>query len=553
MTNYNNGNVVQYLRQYEMFSNSLNLVKNREEKDMIIKQLTKLEYKILEVTNESYEEEYYTLANKECGLLDEEKKRVTMLIDLINQRLSYVEKRCNDHYQLTGDTLDAPDVLGANTLDNLEARVKIIDKYTKNIKLEAELKEEVKNLSNKITLASQKIDINKSLNIELESKFKTLIANALEKNGLYDLLEAKDEIEYAYYETEKSLTLAELNLESAKTSPLNVINDCEEILQEVKDDYVKYRDKLSLLRLMELLNKDVDTYDELLRKRKDINDLFKYIKNSDFINMVMDTVSTQYNTILMERQDINTYDDLRLEKERKLEALEEIEAENNSDEFQNVLKVLIENERKKQEKILEEKRRIEEEEKKKRLEIEKKKQEEILKRQKIIEEARKKEIEKRTRQLLEQQQNSVLQGKKKDKVYNFETIKGNLREEEKNIEEKKQEEVVKNNDNANKEVFKPLDLDKIDNNKESEVVIKDKGDIEKELFAEFNNQDKENKKIDADKIFNSKVLEEIKEEPKEKKLPDVSIDEYMKNFDEKKVQDNTDFFGSNDVFPSIPM
>lgn len=553
MTNYNNGNVVQYLRQYEMFSNSLNLVKNREEKDMIIKQLTKLEYKILEVTNESYEEEYYTLANKECGLLDEEKKRVTMLIDLINQRLSYVEKRCNDHYQLTGDTLDAPDVLGANTLDNLEARVKIIDKYTKNIKLEAELKEEVKNLSNKITLASQKIDINKSLNVELESKFKTLIANALEKNGLYDLLEAKDEIEYAYYETEKSLTLAELNLESAKTSPLNVINDCEEILQEVKDDYVKYRDKLSLLRLMELFNKDVDTYDELLRKRKDINDLFKYIKNSDFINMVMDTVSTQYNTILMERQDINTYDDLRLEKERKLEALEEIEAENNSDEFQNVLKVLIENERKKQEKILEEKRRIEEEEKKKRLEIEKKKQEEILKRQKIIEEARKKEIEKRTRQLLEQQQNSVLQGKKKDKVYNFETIKGNLREEEKNIEEKKQEEVVKNNDNANKEVFKPLDLDKIDNNKESEVVIKDKGDIEKELFAEFNNQDKENKKIDADKIFNSKVLEEIKEEPKEKKLPDVSIDEYMKNFDEKKVQDNTDFFGSNDVFPSIPM
>ena len=552
MTNYNNGNVVQYLRQYEMFSNSLNLVKNREEKDMIIKQLTKLEYKILEATNESYEEEYYTLANKECGLLDEEKKRVTMLIDLINQRLSYVEKRCNDHYQLTGDTLDAPDVLGANTLDNLEARVKIIDKYTKNIKLESELKEEVKNLSNKITLASQKIDINKSLNIELESKFKTLIANALEKNGLYDLLEAKDEIEYAYYETEKSLTLAELNLESAKTSPLNVINDCEEILQEVKDDYVKYRDKLSLLRLMELFNKDVDTYDELLRKRKDINDLFKYIKNSDFVNMVIDTVSTQYNTILMERQDINTYDDLRLEKERKLEALEEIEAENNSDEFQNVLKVLIENERKKQEKILEEKRRIEEEEKKKRLEIEKRKQEEILKRQKIIEEARKKEIEKRTRQLLEQQQNSVLQGKKKDKVYNFETIKDNLREEEKNIEEKKQEEVVKNNVNVNKETFKPLDLDKF-NNKNNEVVIKDKGDIEKELFAEFNNQNNENKKIDADKIFNSKVLEEIKEEPKEKKLPDVSIDEYMKNFDEKKVQNNTDFFGSNDVFPSIPM
>ena len=65
MVSYNNSNVVQYLRQYEMFSNSLKLVRNKEEREMIIKQLTKLEYKIIEMTNESYEEEYYTLANKE--------------------------------------------------------------------------------------------------------------------------------------------------------------------------------------------------------------------------------------------------------------------------------------------------------------------------------------------------------------------------------------------------------------------------------------------------------------------------------------------------------
>ena len=146
MVSYNNSNVVQYLRQYEMFSNSLKLVRNKEEREMIIKQLTKLEYKIIEMTNESYEEEYYTLANKECSLLDEEKKRVSMLIDLINQRLTYVEKRCNDHYQLTGETLDVSDVLGANTLDTLENRVKIIDKYSKNVKLKEELENEVKKL-----------------------------------------------------------------------------------------------------------------------------------------------------------------------------------------------------------------------------------------------------------------------------------------------------------------------------------------------------------------------------------------------------------------------
>lgn len=548
MANYNSGNVVQYLRQYEMFSNSLNLVKGREEKDMIIKQLTKLEYKIIEATNETYEEEYYALANRECGLLDEEKKRVTMLIDLINQRLSYIEKRCNDHYQLTGETLNVQDIVGANTLDTLESRVRIIDKYTKNIKLQEELKEEVKNLSSKISLASKRIDINKSLNIELESKFKELLTDAFEKNGLYDLLDAKDEIEFAYYETEKSLTLAELNLEAAKTSPLNVLNDCETILEEVKDDYIKYKDKLSLLRLMEVFNRDVDSYDELLKKRKEVNDLFKYIKNKDFVNMVIDTVSKQYNTILMEQQDINTLEDLTIEKERKLEALSEIDEENNSEEFQGVLRVLIENEKKRQERILEEKRKIEEEERKKKLEIEKRRQEEILKRQKIIEEARKKEIEKRTRIMLEQQQNSVLQaGKKKD--FSFETIKASTKnnEIEKPLEEENKLEL-----RMDRKIDKPV-VEETVKEKEEPVILKDKIEIEKELFDEFKNQDKTVKPKNIDELLNNKVLEEHDEPVREKKLPDISIDEYMKNFDAKKIEDNNEFFGSNDVFPSIPM
>ena len=558
MVSYNNSNVVQYLRQYEMFSNSLKLVRNKEEREMIIKQLTKLEYKIIEMTNESYEEEYYTLANKECSLLDEEKKRVSMLIDLINQRLTYVEKRCNDHYQLTGETFDVSDVLGANTLDTLENRVKIIDKYSKNVKLKEELENEVKSLSSKISLASEKIDINKGLNIELESQFKSLLTDAFEKNGLYDLLELKDEIEFAYYETEKSLTLAELNLETAKTSPMNVLNDCQTMLQDVKQDYIKYKDRLSLLRLMEIFNREVNTYDELLKKRKEFNELLKYIKNEDFINMIIDTVSKQYNTILMEQQDINTFNDLTLEKERKLEVLSEIDEENNSEEFQRVLKVLIENEKKRQEKILEEKRKALEEEKKRKIELEKKRQEEILKRQKVIEEARKKEIEKRTKQLLEQQQNSVLSTKKKEKNYSFESIKDNINEDTSINEESDKLELRTNRnkmlfdnkieeDDNNLEVVRGREEETMDN----DALFKNKSDIEKELFDEFNSNDNK-KKIDSDKLFSNRLLDE-KEEIKENKFPDMSIDEYMKNFDENSVSESSSFFGSDDVFPSIPM
>ena len=268
MVSYNNTNVVQCLRQYDMFANSLNLVNTREEKNMIIKQLTKLENKIIDLTNEIYEEEYYALANKECGLIDEEQTRLNMLVDLINQRLSYVEKRCNNHYQLTGESIDVNDVLGASTLENLEERIKIISKYSKNIKLEKELKLEVESLTNKIMLASEKNEINKSLNQELEKSFCDVLSRGFEQCGYYNLFDCKDDIEYAYYETEKSLTLAELNLETAKTSPINILNECQEMLDDVKQDYIKYKEKLSILKLMDVFNKEVNSYEELLSKRK---------------------------------------------------------------------------------------------------------------------------------------------------------------------------------------------------------------------------------------------------------------------------------------------
>lgn len=531
MISYNNSNIVQCLRQYDMFANSLNLVKTREEKDMIIKQLTKLEIKIIDLTNEIYEEEYYELANKECGLIEEELNRLNMLIDLINQRLSYVEKRCNSHYQLTGESIDVKDVLGANTLDSLEDRIKIIDKYSKNIKLEKELTIEVESLTNKITLASEKIDINKSLNEELEKKFRDLLSESFEKLGYYELFDNREEIEYAYYETEKLLTLAELNLETAKTSPLNILNECQEMLSEVKKDYNKYKEKLSILKLMESFNKEANDYEELLNKRKEINELLRYIKDDKFLSMVTDTITKQYNTILMEQQDINTYNDLLDEKSRKIEVLTEIAAENNSERFQVVLEELIRNEKARQAKILEEQKRIEEEENKRKLEIERKKREEILKRQKIIEDARKKEMEKRTKQLLEQQQKSIL----KDKGNNFENIKDILTvEEPENIKEIKSKE-TSFEENYQEEI------------KDEPIIFKNKIDIEKELFEEFNNNNETNNKIDN----NIEITENIED----KKLPDISIDEYMKNFNENEFEENeiNTLFKEDDIFPNIPL
>ena len=637
MVSYNNSNVVQCLRQYDMFAKGLGLVKTREEREGIVKQLTKLESKIISLTNEVYEEEYYSLANKECGLIDEEQTRLNMLIDLINQRLSYVEKRCNNHYQLTEDSIDVDDVLGASTLDILEERLRIIDKYSKNVKLEKELKKEVESLTNKIMLASEKVEINKSLNQELEKNFCDVLACGFEKCGYFNLVENRDMIEYAYYETEKSLTLAELNLETAKTSPINVLDECQKMLDDVKKDYVKYKEKLSLLKLMDLFNREVNSYEELLSKRKEVNDLFRYIKNEEFLGIVMDTVNKQYNTILMEQQDVNTFNDLTIEKDRKLEALAEISEENNSEKFQNVLIELIRHEEAKQAKILEEQRRIEEEEKKRLLELEKKKHEEILKRQKIIEEARKKEVEKRTKELLEQQQKSILQNKRRDTGFSFETIKDISNKDVSNKRDIDRESYVMdtlsresynreniidnglNTDNNDKELFTKFDRDDFNNSDvsvvndnvdtmmdvledvkldleekdENIILFKDKTDIERELFDEFNNGPTYELNLNSD---NTNVIDDVKDNDEvffeskidnsindrffgedsdddffsrdelrdsdfiiddgnDNKLPSVSIDEYMKNFDENRYGNNevNSLFSDDDMFPNIPI
>ncbi len=571
MVNYNSSDVVQCLRQYDMFANSLRLIRNQEERNMIVKQLSKLEKKIIALTNEAYLEEYNELSNKKCGLLDEERNRLSELIDLINQRLSYVEKRCNSHYQLTGESNDVSEVEGASLLDSLEERVKIIDKYTKNVKLEKELEEEIKSLSSKITLATEKMGINEALNVELEATFKKTLEDAFSRLGLYELRDAKDELDYAFYETEKSLSLARLNYETAKTHPANIINDCAEMLKEITNDYELYKDKISILQLMDMCDKEVNSYDELLEKRKEVNEILKYIKNQDLLHLIIDTVNKQFNTITMEEQDINTFKDLTIEKERKQEAIKEIEEENNSMRFQSVLKELIENERKHQEKIMEEQRRIEEIERQKRLEIERKRQEEILRRQKIIEEARKKEIEKRTKQLLEEQQNSVLQGKKKEEKVDFEKlqeeseepVRKEIIEPVKELEEEKEEKIElrqdrRHDEEETKEPEFRFDLNSMKNildNQDDGIdmheekidipIIKDKDSIEKELFEEFKNE--------YTFPIENKVEEEVKEEsiPDNNKFPDMSIDEYMKNFtvDESKTDD---LFGDTS-FPSIPM
>ena len=145
-------------------------------------------------------------------------------------------------------------------------------------------------------------------------------------------------------------------------------------------------------------------------------------------------------------------------------------------------------------------------------------------------------MEKRTKLLLEQQQKSVL----KDRGISFETIKDISVKNEENLEDKK---VV-----VSREEEK-VELNPVIDEKQDEVVMfKNKVDIEKELFDEFNNSNGTKYNLNKDGLNSEEEIEN-------KKLPDVSLDEYMKNFDENefKESDINSLFDEDDLFPNIPI
>lgn len=479
MINYNSDEVLQYIRQYEMFSSSLKLIPSIDERNAVIKQLDRLEEKIIKLTNNIYENAYYLLFNKETYLLEEEKNRLSSLIELISNRMDYVNDRKNKHYELTGKNLDIYNFVGMDVYDTLKDRLKIIEKYSDNIKRKEEIEDFLDKLDSKLRLAQEKISINESLNEELETKMIKCLGDTFKRYGL-NLEAREDEIRNIYQELTKMLEIAKENYETAKISSYDMVSECKKALTDIEKDYMSYREQTSILDLMKLYDKKCHSYQDLLDKRTTMSELCDNILNKKIGETSYKLLKDQYSTILLEGQDISNYEKLLKEQEEKREEIAAIDNENNSDVFKNVLSKLIENENKRQAKLLEEKMKKQEEEKKRKAELEKRRQEEIMRRQKLIEDTRKKEIEKRTRQLLEEQKNTVLQSK---------SVNGS------NVSFANMKKDIVNKESS----FNKID-EKID------TPSSDYKQIEKDLFKEFNDKstDKDDE-IDFPKLKNNSL------------------------------------------------
>ena len=566
MLEYTSREIVQAEKQYDMLLASLEYCDEKDKEDLYV-ELDKIQENILSATNDVYEETYNKLINKHTSLIDEEKEKLTNIISLIEDRIKYINEKRQKHKDVTGTLIEIPKVLGEDKLADYKNKIEIINKYKQNIKLKKELNKEISVLEEKEKTYLSKLKANDKINVELEEKMQDILSKSFEAMDLYSLLERTEEIELAYKELSFAKEKAMENVESAqKSSDNELIAECQTMLDSIALEYDKYFEKKMLLELLNIYDKPVDGYDELLAKREKMQDIFINIEDSDFYKLVSSEMEKQYNTIKIEEQDVKTYREIIDDLNERKQKIEEINLENSSDEFSEILEQLIKNEKAKQEQLLQEQRKKEYDERQRKLILENKKQEELKRKQILIDEARRKEEqrlqEEKYQQELKRIEEEKEQIKKEEpKVIPTSTIESKSKtihipkdivfEDEQNI--KNSENTVINDTNSRESLFesiyeemkKKLDSDKstipYDPFEYKEETIDD-------IFKDIDtNNTSKNNDFSIPVIKNDNLVA--------KKVKDEVIDkEYVENINGKVDKQEDDSLFVNDVvFPDMPM
>lgn len=556
MIEYANESVIKLLKQYDMFSKSLNYTDDIKQKNDICTEMTRLIQNVLDITNSIYEEKYKTVENRSVYLMSEERTRLLELVNLINERKAYVNNQITSNKELTGVGIEVKPILGEDKLESYKQQVKIIERYKNNIKLESVLKDEIKTLDANIKKANEKINSNQNLNRQLEEKMIVILDNALRKLSLGELKERQKEIDLAYTELGYSLEKAKENaLIARKECSEEIILECDNMLASITLEYERYKEKKLILNLINIYKNPVNDYNKMLSKREEINNILMNITSSELYHLVGNELNKEYATIKLEQQDMSTLKSLVEEKNLKESNLEDIIAENNSEELKGLLANLLENEKKYQEKVMEEKQKKEQERLKQERIEEERRQKEIAKRQQVLEEERKKEIERRTKQLLVEKKNPVL-NKSRESIREEKELSSKKEIPSPSVKESREKITQQrslNEKNSTRENSIPSQTRRINSSPSKSLEKEDffiqpktRTSVVKEGIPVIKNKNLENEVVTAKRVddnqFNNKVFPDISLEKKENIFPSFpEINKSNSFFDEEEFKDLSNY------------
>ena len=288
--------------------------------------------------------------------LEEEEKKLAELVDYIGGRVEQRLSLLNDFSNITGYELShLPPIKYYDRLEEYKERLSYIREYLDNTNKINELKIETSELENKLNKSYLEKANSEEQNIreekELLKRFKIITNNSLSfKNITLDNVNEKlSDVTKEVEDSKKSLDIFNNSYTTLSTAGISEEEkrEYQSYVESAKEVYYSNKEKEYLLKLFIIFNTTESDYNNILLKRNNINEIISErlnlrkelnINNLDKLSSIYDTIDKQYEEITSQQETINNIETYSKAIEDNKKEIEQLENDNKKPEILSLLK-----------------------------------------------------------------------------------------------------------------------------------------------------------------------------------------------------------------------
>jgi len=288
--------------------------------------------------------------------LEEEKEKLTELVDYIAGRISQRDSLLSDYINVTGRNLNGlGEIKYENKLFEYQERLKYINEYLDNTRKIEEETNELQELKARLIEEEKQKEQNEIKNEELENllfkKFKEIVSNKIDISNLNEE-NIDNTIASLYHKTEdskKSLDIFTKSFETLKNAGISYEEEAEykSYVVSARDLYYENKEEEYLLELYKLLLSNETEYMQIYNKRESINSLLKErlelrenlaIKETDCLNNIYNIIENQSKIVEGQKENIDNIANITSKIIYIEERIEELNEANQKVEILSLLK-----------------------------------------------------------------------------------------------------------------------------------------------------------------------------------------------------------------------
>ena len=288
--------------------------------------------------------------------LEEEEKKLAELVDYIGGRVEQRLSLLNDFSNITGYELShLPPIKYYDRLEEYKERLSYIREYLDNTNKINELKIETSELENKLNKSYLEKANSEEQNIreekELLKRFNIITNNVLSfKNITLDNANEKlSDVTKEVEDSKKSLDIFNNSYTTLSTAGISEEEkrEYQSYVESAKEVYYSNKEMEYLLKLFIIFNTTESDYNNILLKRNNINEIISErlnlrkelnINNLDKLSSIYDTIDKQYEEITSQQETINNIETYSKAIEDNKKEIEQLENDNKKPEILSLLK-----------------------------------------------------------------------------------------------------------------------------------------------------------------------------------------------------------------------